>query len=444
MRPLDVYSTDAETHLVDTLRDAGRPVDEWINQLSRVSTAPVDLFVNIPESRIVWTFKAKEGTARKGNRYLADYRHDPEGDEDIFSGLYTALTDLSTTENWVFPDDQDERWTAGFDLVRMTGTCPGLNPKETDALATLISSDTEQLVVGMSSYSAALKAIKDLATRDVDGTIAVNSEGATAETEGIDLVLWPGGDRDFQPINDTTAELLSRTGVRRSENMTVAEETPSESVTTVQNRYDDESPVETLIGDTSGRIGALVTFVVGITSVGALGNIGPVHPLSGIATLGGLAGALAGLLLVQPLLKSTMGGKRSAARAKEGQRTRAAKSILSMADWRWQQYAAFAGYWLVLAYAFPTIFRMSEWPYGETIALAGTLPSAGRYVGGLFAASLAVYLVWAVVADRDTDHLTNLGSLGLVHALFAAGLIATTGYACAFWYDLIGFATPAC
>jgi len=445
MRALDVFSTDADPHHVDTLGGTEKPVDNWIRQLARVSTAPVDLFVDVPAQRVVWTFKAREGRATRVNRYLADYDHDAASGEDLFSGFYTALKDLSTSGNWTFPDNQGERWTAGFDLVQIAGDCPGLNAQQVNSLATLISEDTDQLVVGMSSYSRALQVVKDLTARGVDGTIAVNSEGATAETNGIDLVLWPGADRDFQPVDETTAELFSRTGVRRRADMVVADETPSESVTTVQNRYDDGSPIETLVGDTSGRIGALLTVIVGAASVGALADAGPVHPLSGIATLGGLTGAVVGLFVVQGILGLDRGtlsalfpGSGSGARPDGG------SSVLATSGWEWQQYSAYTGYWLTLAYAFPTVFRLNDWPFGETTDLAGTLPSAGVFVGALLAVSLAVYLLYAGTSDGNSDHVTNVGSLAVIHACFAAGLVLTAGFACEFWYDAIGFVSGAC
>lgn len=442
MRELDVYTTDANPRHVDSINGEPRSPDEWVTQLARVSTAPVDLFVDVSAQRVVWTFKAKQANNGRVNRYLADYRHDPSSGDPLFTGLYTALRDLSTSGSWTFPDEQATRWTAGFDLAETTPTLCELDDHGADALGNLIEEDTDQLVAGMSSYSTALQAVKALVSGDVDGRIAVNSEGATAETAGVDLVLWPDGDTDFQPINDTTKELFSRTGVRTRGEMTVADVTPSESVTTVESRYDDQSPIETFVGDTSGRIGALLTVIVGAASVGALANVGPVHPLSGISVIGGLTGAIVGLAIIQGVLWVANSGLSLPGVDATGYG--GFSSLLDASTWDWQQYSAYAGYWLTLGYAFPTIFRLSGWPFGETINLAGTIPSATRYVGGLLALTLVIYLTYAATIGRDSEHISNVMSILVVYALFGVGLVATAGFACSFWYDVISFTAGAC
>jgi hypothetical protein len=442
MRELDVYTTDANPRHVDSINGEPRSPDDWVNQLARVSTAPVDLFVDVPAQRVVWTFKAKQANNGRVNRYLADYRHDPSSGNPLFKGLYTALRDLSTSGSWTFPGEQAPRWTAGFDLVETQPTLPGLDDQGADALINLIEEDTDQLVTGMASYPAALQVVKALASWGVDGRIAVNSEGATAETAGVDLVLWPEAETDFQPVNNTTMELFSRTGVRSRDTMTVADVTPSESVTTVKSRYGDKSPIETFVGDTSGRIGALLTVFVGAASIGALANVGPIHPLSGISVLGGLIGAIAGLGVVQGTRWLTNNGVPLPGLDATGHA--GPPSSLDASAWNWQQYSAYAGYWLTLGYAFPTLFRLAGWPFGPTIDLAGTVPSATRYVGGLLALTLVVYFAYAVTVDRNIEHTQNITSVLVIHALFAAGLIVTAGFACNMWYDVIGFTSGAC
>lgn len=446
MASFDVYTTDANPRHVQGDGAAGE-VDGWVDQLARVSTGPVDLFVDVPDARIVWTFRAaRQGTSSRTNRYLADYRSDPEdGPDGLFSGLYTQLSKLPAGGAWEFPDDSEPRWTAGFDLPTLDAACPGLSADEEDALANAVSSDASQLVLGMSSYPAALRTVKRLAARGVDGTVAINSHGATEETEGVDLVLWPDADRDFRPMNEETRDLLSRVGFRREDEMTVSPETPSASVAEVKHRRETPSPLETFVGDTLGRIGAGLTLFSVLATLGSLAAVGPLHPLSGVSAIGGTAGALVGLAAIQRVGGgdvATDGGVATATGASESGGVASTDSLFSTANWNWQQYAAFTGYWTTLAYAFPTVFRVAGWPFGPTITPGAAIPSVLAYTGGLLALGLLLYGVWTVRSDGETSVL-DVGSLVGLHALFALGLVAFNGFACAVWYGLIGF-TGAC
>lgn len=445
MSSFDVYTTDANPRHVHAADDAARQPDGWVDQLARVSTAPVDLFVDAPGGRVVWTFRAQRSGANRVNRYLADYRADTTAPDDVFGGLYTALSNLTASGAWTFSDDDEDRWTAGFDLARVDGRCPGLSNDDADAFARLVSETSDQLVVGMSSYQSSLETVKALVTRGVDATIAVNTNGATAETAGVDLVLWPDGDRDFQPLTATTKELLSRTGVRRADEMTVREQRPSESVTEVEDRHGAGSPIESFVGDTLGRVGAGLAVLFGLGTVAALANIGPLHPLSGISAVGGLAGALLGLLVVQIALRTVGSAANSSAAVGTDGGHAVGRPVLSTAGWAWQQYGLFVGFWVTLAFAFPTIFRLMGFPYGGApITVAGALPSLGRYVGVLLAVSLVVYAVWALRSEETDNYGVDLLSLAAIHGLVAVGLLVSAGLSCDIWYELVGHTAGAC
>lgn len=448
MGDLDIYTTDANpSHVYTTGESPGSP-DVWVDQLARVSTAPVDLFVDPHAGRVVWTFRASQrGTSSRTNRYLADFRADR--DEDLFSGLYTALSNLKTSGAWEFSDDDETRWSAGFDLARLDAGCPGLDQAQISALRELCDSSDDQVVLGMTSYTAALQTVKHLTQLGVGGTVAINSHGATPETDGIDVVLWPEADRDFQPMNQTTKTALERVGFRDSSEMTVSEATPSESVTEVEHQRETKSPIETFVGDTIGRIGAGLTTLFSVLAVAALADAGPVHPLSGLSAVGGLVGAAVGLVLIQPLIGILQSGSSTATTTSEAQADGGEYTapLLSTEHWAWQQYTAFTGFWLLLAYAFPTIFRIwpfgKDWPFGEIIQLGAASRSAARYTGVLLAVTLLVYGVWAARSD-DAPHIVNISSLLLIFALFAVGITIMTGFSCTLWYDVIGFTSPAC
>lgn len=448
MASFDVYTTDANPRHVAPEGRSG-DVDRWVDQLARVSTYPVDLFVDVPNARVTWTFQAaKQGTSRRTNNYLADYRGDPDDDhEDLFGGLYTEMSRLSAGGVWEFPDDPDSRWEAGFELPKVDADCPGLTGDEEDALVRTVSGDASQVVLGMSSYGAALATVKRLAARGVDGTVAVNTYGATPETEGIDLVLWPGGDRDFQPMNAETKDLLSRVGFRPADEMTVADATPSESIAEVEHRRETPSPLETFVGDTAGRIGAALTLFFASASLAGFAGIGPFHPLSGLSAVGGTVGALVGLVATQQLVGADLVTDGGVATAADGESDAdgltAADSMLATTNWEWQQYAAFVGYWTTAAYAFPTVFRLADWPFGATITPGPTLASVLVYAGGLLAVVLTLYGVWALRSDAE-DHAVNVASLVVLHASFALGIVAFAGLACGVWYGAIGFDAPAC
>lgn len=446
MARFDVYTTDANPRHVHAGDGGSGDVDRWVDQLARVSTGPVDLFVDVPDARIAWTFRATRGNGTgRTDRYLADYRGEAgTASDDLFGGLYTELTNLSATGAWEFPDDPDPRWSAGFDLARVDARCPDLSADEEDALVRLVSGDWPQACLGMSSYPAALRTVKRLAALDADGTVAINSHGATAETEDVDLVLWPGADRDFQPVTAGSKDALARAGFRREADMTVADETPSESASAVKHRRESPSPVEAFVGDTVGRVGVGLSVFVAAMSLAGLADVGPFHPITGLAAIGGTAGAVLGLVAVQRFGSgrvSTDGGVPVGQGSRDAAASRDpadASPMLSTADWEWQQYGAFAGYWALLAFAFPTVFRLAGWPFGTTNAVGPTLVSAGTYVGVLLLVSLVAYGVRTARSDVD-DHARNVGSLVVVHALFGVGLVAFAGLACPVWYDLIGF-----
>ncbi|MFB6176533.1 MAG: hypothetical protein ABEI99_05210, partial [Halobaculum sp.] len=122
-----------------------------------------------------------------------------------------------------------------------------------------------------------------------------------------------------------------------------------------------------------------------------------------------------------------------------------AETLFSPASWGWQQYAAFTGYWLLIGYAFPTVFRLIDhslvWP---TIRLGTTVPAAVLYIATLVGLSGLVAVGYVAREVADVDRRTALVNLVVLHAVAGVGLILTDGLACAVWYDLIGFGTPAC
>ncbi|MFB6197376.1 MAG: hypothetical protein ABEI52_03775, partial [Halobacteriaceae archaeon] len=136
MTSLDVYTTDANPRNVYTTRAESPRPDDWVDQLARISTESVDLFVDVPNARVIWTFRAaRPGTTRRMNRYLADFRDESAASaEALFRGFQGAMESLYGEEGWSFPDDPELRWRVGFDIVDIPGECHGISASEEDAL----------------------------------------------------------------------------------------------------------------------------------------------------------------------------------------------------------------------------------------------------------------------------------------------------------------------
>lgn len=422
---LSAYTTDANPQLLYASDEAAGEVDQWVGQLARVSGHPVDLFVDVPDRRVVWNSKAARGRGERVGKYLVDFQSDGEDATPIFEAFHDHLDGLAEHEGWEFRTDGDDRWGAGFRLAGVESRCPGLSSQEEAILGHAVGQGEAQLVLGMSSYPAALETVKRLTERGVDGTIAINSDGATAETEGVDLVLWPGAEHDFQPMTERTKEVLARDGFGPASRLDLVEDRPSQGATEVTDQYTTPSPLESFVGDGIGRVGLGLTVVLSAASLGSLASVSSLYPLSGLAAIGGLVGGFLGLTGVQHL----------AAELDDGS---ARDFLFDTEEWAWQQYSAFVGFYLLFGYTFPSVFRLLEWPLGITNTVGATLNSAAIYVGAIAAVWLALYVAWAVRSEESPSPL-DAGAIVAINALFALGLIATNGLACALWFDVIGF-----
>ncbi|MFB6198540.1 MAG: hypothetical protein ABEI52_09790, partial [Halobacteriaceae archaeon] len=297
----------------------------------------------------------------------------------------------------------------------------------------------DQVYLGMSSYGSALNALKRLTELGLNGTMAINSNGATPETEDIDLLLWPGADRDFQPMDETTRDTLSRMGFRSATEMTIVDATPARESETIKDQRESPSPIETFIGDTIGRIGAGLIILFGVATVGALlshSGTTLLHPISGLASIGGVSGALAGLAGVQLAFTSSA----SAARSSNVAQHDSNPSLLDTNGWQWQQYSAFVGFWLTLSFAFPTIFRLANWPFGATVRPIPALLSASTYGIAILVLALAIYGLLSTGTTRN-DRVSDVIAMSVVIGSFVLGLVLVTGLACSLWYGVIGFTT---
>jgi len=441
MSAFTVYTTDANPQLLHSGEHAtgdDERVDGWVDQLARVNNHPVDLFVDVPGARATCTIRAsREGEASRRGRYLADYTADPgEPATAALAGLrdsLVALRDRGTGDrdgdSWEFSVD-DPRWRVGFDAGVGPADCPGLDDADEDRLAATVADADGQLVLGMSSYHAALRTVRRLTERGVDATLAVNADGATDETAGVDLVLWPDADTDFAPMDERTREALAAAGFTPATEQAVLEDDPAADRAVVKDRHERPSALESFAGDGIGRIGIALTVLFSGGAVGAMAAIDPLHPLSGLSALGGIVGAVAGLFLGRS-------GMAAAAPATAAE-TDGGTVDVDAGGWGWQQYGAFLGFYLMFAYAFPSVFRLAGWPFGPVITPGATAVSVAVYVGALLVVNAVAYAVWRAKTDGSFE-ATDLVPIVAINALFGVGIVLTAGLACALWYDVIGF-----
>ena len=60
----------------------------------------------------------------------------------------------------------------------------------------------------MSSYRTALQAVKAVHAAELPCTVAVDGEQREVVPEGVDILLRPTGDADFEPVSNAAAAIL--------------------------------------------------------------------------------------------------------------------------------------------------------------------------------------------------------------------------------------------
>lgn len=432
MARFSVFTTDANPQLLYSTDERHARVDRWTDQLARVSNYPADLFVAPSKGRVAWSFRASRGgTSSREGLYLANYTSaDAESAGELFSGLADQLTRLREEEGWQFSASEELRWQAGFELPAAVGNPPEIGAEQREALERVVSGNWGRVGIGMSSYGDALRLVAGLSAAGVDGTVAINSNGLTPETEGIDLVIWPDADRDYAPMNEQSRAALAEAGFAHESELSVLDAEPSASQTTIKDRHNTTSPVESFVGDGLGRLGAGLLVVLSAATIGSLLPSRPMglYPLSGISALGGLLGAAAGLYLTPRLLGPLTGGDDSS-------------FLLSPKQWEWQQFTAYFGLALLLSYAFPTVIRTlsGDWePYGVPNTLGMPVAWVGIYVAALLLAALVAYVALSTKFG-DSPAGSDIASLVGIHLLFLVGLVVGNGLSCGLWFPAIGF-----
>lgn len=214
MSGLAIYTDDYEPHCVYGAERTGDGSPERVRQAVRYGDAPLALLVDFDDAggRVVWSFRGKRASdANRTEYFIADFT--AEAEEPLFRAVASALRTLQDHGDWVIPPADDLRWDLGFDLWRLPADTPGLGSDERTRLfdrltAGATSSSDGPAVFGMRTYRTAFQTVRALETTDVSCTVAVGTDGDPTSLAGVDLLLVPDAQDDFEPRSGGGAVLL--------------------------------------------------------------------------------------------------------------------------------------------------------------------------------------------------------------------------------------------
>jgi hypothetical protein len=394
-----------------------------IEEIVRFGDRPLDLYVDLEQRQLLWSFKAERHTtsARTGY-FLAAYQGT---DEDLFRGFEEKLRRLHDSEEWAIPHTGELRWDIGFDLWRVPAEAPGpTNDRLQDVTERLREGDLNRPIeFGMRTHRSALQVVRALDEADVSCTVAVGAGGDVATLSNVDLLLRPGAERDFEPLSTLASEIdgAKATGIPPE---------PTES----RNRDHDRSTSGSLLSRVSSAV--LLVFL-GFAAYSFV-EPSPVQPLTGLSTLGGLLGSLAAIVTGTWVLDTQ----------------RSERDV----SWEWVQEAITAdtdrtlivlAYGSLLGFGFPRIM----WEFGSALGndgflfgpittLPGSLLTGSVYVLCILAVNLLVLTLRAQRKGSDTLSRQVLSAVTAGHFAYVFFLVFATGFASSLWFPVIPSATP--
>ena len=416
--PTRLYSTD------DSAGDTAEAAD--IDAESTVATVwagdrPHDLVVDLGRRRLWWAFQAdRETKARRTGHFIAAYQSDSE----LFRGVAEELRRLHDTDGWALPHTGDIATEAGYQLWRLPSTVE--RESAFDRLVERVrDGNRASLRVGMESYRSAFTTVRALDDAGVKCTVAVDERRDVATGDGVDLLLVPGADADFEILSAQGSDTL-RSDTPAASGVVTADAQPGTDGGRTQPRRADTGR-----GSWTGESPSIDGFAVRIAGVVLVGLLGfsafsfvtrqPVQPISGLATFGGFLGALGAVAVWHATGDSNEPLERWL-------RSHEERVLVLVA------LGTFAGF------VYPRLlWELGDngFLFGSLASLSGSIPATVVYVGGLFAITVAV-LRSGPSTDR-VQPLTEERSRRLAAAFVVYGLclLIATGLAQGLWYAVI-------
>lgn len=213
-----IYSTASDPQRLHSEGNIERAGGIDVREMVRFGDRPLDLVVDTRTDRVLWFFKAdRQTTATRTGYFVGEYQAD--GD-DLFRDFAQRLQSLHADGEWTFPRTDEPEWKAGFELGQLPAALPGLAGDDHAQFYTRLEREVaraaEPIEIGMGDYPSALQVVRAIAEADIDCTVAVASHGEVTALDGIDVLLRPGGETDFEPHSEAAVEILGGQAVASS------------------------------------------------------------------------------------------------------------------------------------------------------------------------------------------------------------------------------------
>jgi hypothetical protein len=409
--PQRLYAADAATERDPAL----------VESAVRFDDGPVDFLVDFEASggRVIWSFRGKrESTRNRTEYFLADFLTD---DPALFRSFQEALVGLPA--DWIVPYAGDIRWDLGFDLWRLPADTPGLSPADREQLFGRLAATEDDasgpLVFGVRDHRAALQVVRAIQEAGIECRVAVGTEGDPDVIPGLDLLLLPGGERDFEPVSLGVETVIGQS----------PSDPPAEST---ESAVPDRPPFDPALDWASRLAGALLLVLLAFAGYSFLSK-DPVHPITGLSTVGGFFGAI----VVLPVLGRRFG-------AADSTRSSAGPALPGLFGWSPKGVLGIVTYGTLWGFLFPTLFRVGgrvftaeQWLFGSVSGFQGALLSATLFVVGLFGMATVALFASSRHGIIGEWNASLVRTLALAHVGYGVSLVLATGLARALWFHII-------
>jgi len=140
-------------------------------------------------------------------------------------------------EGWSL-DKSEPSTQLAMDLADAEPAFPGLSRLQREVVLGLLGE--ERLVLGIEAFEAGLQAIQYLLDYNYDARVAIATSDDATSLSAADLVLMPGADRNFEPLDEESAAALNNRTGEKIENWT--EELKVDAHAAIENLVAEPDP----------------------------------------------------------------------------------------------------------------------------------------------------------------------------------------------------------
>lgn len=449
MTGLQIYTADYDPrHVYGPARD--EPDKETdrdptpVERAVRFGDGPLDLLVEFDDrgGRVVWSFRGKRGSeTSRTDYYLADYR---TGRPDLFRSLAAELA-AAYDDGWIVPHAGDLRWDLGFELWRVPAGTAGLSPDGRERLFARLEgersgSTTGPVVFEMRDHRSALEVVRAIQESGTGCTVAIGTDGDPSSLEGVDLLLQPGGEANFEPKSAAAERILAPTDASRAEPATTdrtdpaTEDTDRTGPTVDPPRSSPAGPEVDGLGLASRLAGAALLVMLVFAGFSFVSRT-LVHPITGLATVGGAVGTIGALIGVGYRISPERAG------GEDPFLLRPLPFLAAKSEGSRDMTLTVVAYGTFCAFLFPTAFRLGgryvtggDWLLDPVSTLPGAALQVPLFVAGLYLTSVGLLAVARLRVGEPGWTPETLRELAVAHLVYGVAVLLATGLADALWY----------